>query len=184
MALIALLTYWMVKSLPVTPAASSEDQTGSGPDYSMEQFTLRVFDNHGALRQQIKGLSAHHFSEASHLDIEGFQLRSETAQGRVSSAVADQARLSKGDQVLELFKNAKVVREAGSGVNGLKPENWPQLTYQSAYLFVDLEKEVATSNLPVVLTRGGDRFTADRMQLNQINHTAVLEGRVKTTLSP
>jgi lipopolysaccharide export system protein LptC len=184
MALIALITYWMVKILPAVPAERKDVQTHGGPNYSMEKFTMRVFDNHGALRQQIKGLSARHFSEPAHLDIQGFQLRSETAQGKKSSVLAEQARLSKSDQVLELFKNAMVVREAGSSVNGLRHDNWPQLTYQSEYLYVDLQLEVATSNKPVTLYRGGDRFTADRMQLDQLNHTAVLEGRVKTMLAP
>jgi lipopolysaccharide export system protein LptC len=53
---------------------------------------------------------------------------------------------------------------------------------QTLQLLVNDKRVV--SDAPVVITRGADRFTADRMAINQQNGTTELTGRVRGVLLP
>ena len=192
MGLLVLLTYWLVKSMPAQDLSNDTDTPRSGPDYTMEHFTLRVFGQSGVLRHQIEGAGAQHFPDSSHLDIQNFKMRSVNAQGRTSTASANRAVISNGDTELELVGDAQVVRLAGSRLRpansapktAASKEEWPRLTYNGEYLHVNLDTEQARSHKPVVMTRGDDRFMADQMELDQLAHTIELKGRVRTMLVP
>jgi len=192
MGLLALLTYWLVKSMPAQELSNDTDTPRSGPDYTMEHFTLRVFGQSGVIRHQIEGAGAQHFPDSAHLDIQNFKMRSVNTQGRISTASSDRAVISNGDSELELMGDAQIVRQAGSRLrpanlaskSAATKEEWPRLTYNGEYLHVNLDTEQARSHKPVLLTRGDDRFTADQMELDQVAHTIELSGRVRTILVP
>ena len=192
MGLLALLTYWLVKSMPAQEPSNNTDTPRNGPDYTMEHFTLRVFGQSGVLRHQIEGAGAQHFPDSAHLDIQNFKMRSVNTQGRISTASSDRAEIRNSDTELVMMGNAQIVRQAGSRMrppnaatkSAATKEEWPRLTYNGEYLNVNMDTEQARSHKPVVLTRGNDRFTADQMELNQLAHTIELSGRVRTMLAP
>ena len=75
------------------------------------------------------------------------------------------------------FGNARVVHAA------IKP-NAPQLEFRGDFLHAFVNEERVSSNKPVEIIRGKDRFTADSMTFNNLTQVAELKGRVRGVLVP
>jgi lipopolysaccharide export system protein LptC len=56
--------------------------------------------------------------------------------------------------------------------------------YRSEFLHAFMNTERVRSHKPVELLRGQDRFTADRMDFDDVEQALHLSGRVKGTLMP
>ena len=58
------------------------------------------------------------------------------------------------------------------------------LTNGIDFLHAFVNEERVSSNKPVEIIRGNNRFTADSMTFNNLNQVAELKGRVRGTLVP
>ena len=58
------------------------------------------------------------------------------------------------------------------------------MEFKGEFLHAFMKSERLTSDKPVVLTRGGDRFVADAMEYDNLKQVVELRGRVKGTLVP
>ena len=77
--------------------------------------------------------------------------------------------------------NAVVVREADRGQGGVAS---PRMEYRGEFLHAFMNTERVLSHKPVELLRGNDRFTADRMEFDNVEQVLQLSGRVRGTLVP
>jgi lipopolysaccharide export system protein LptC len=81
MALFALGSWWLVRSLPSflneAPAQSERHE----PDYYLEQFSVKSFDKQGRLTREISGHRAKHYPDTDTLDISDVTLRGQNPQG-------------------------------------------------------------------------------------------------------
>lgn len=179
MGILALSTYWLVRSTPVFVAPQSSGPARHEPDYSMQKFSVRTFDDSGRLKTEVRGTQARHYPDTDTLEIDLVRMRSFDLLGRLTTANAERA-LANGDvSEVQLFGSARVVRASAVDATG---KLLPELAYQGEYLHAFVSSERVKSHLPVQLTFGSDRFTADAMDYDNVERVITLKGRVRGTL--
>lgn len=181
MAVLALGSYWVVRSvppvaIPATPLVQRHD-----PDYFMDGFAVKTFEASGRLRSEVMGDRARHYPDTQWLEIDGIHIRSFDAKGNLTTASADRGLTNEDGSEVQLMGHALVVREAIEEP-GTKPG--PGMQYRSEFLHAFLNTERLKSHKPVELQRGSDRFTADSMDFDNVEEVLQLNGRVHVTLVP
>ena len=179
MGVLALGTYWLVRSTPVFTPPEAPRPPSHEPDYFMKKFTVKTFDAAGKLKSEVSGAQAKHFPDTDTLEIEGARIRSFDTQGQLTTVTANRAVTNSDASEVQLMGNALAVREA---VGGQKPV--PRMEFKGEFLHAFMKTEQLKSNQPVTLTRGTDRFVADAMEYDNLKQVVELRGRVKGTLVP
>lgn len=179
MGMLALGTYWLVRSTPVFTPPQAPRAPSHEPDYFMKKFTVKTFDAAGKLKNEVSGVEAKHFPDTDTLEIEGARIRSFDALGQLTTVTANRALTNADASEVQLMGNALAVREA---VGGEKPS--PRMEFKGEFLHAFMKTEQLKSDKPVVLTRGADRFVADTMEFDNLKQIIELRGRVKGTLAP
>jgi lipopolysaccharide export system protein LptC len=181
MALLALGTYWLVRSTPLLMLPGQEPPVRHEADYFMRKFSVKTFDSAGRLKSEVVGSDARHFPDTDTLEIDQVRIRSFNEEGRLSTATASRAVTNGDGSEVQLIGNARVVREPMLDKSG-KPQ--PRLEFRGEFLHVFMNTERLKSHKPVELIRGDDRFTADTMDFDNLDRVMQLAGRVKGTLVP
>lgn len=181
MAVLALGTYWMVRSTPSIETPSAPRLQQHTPDYFMDGFTVKTFDASGRLRSEVMGDKVRHYPDTQWLEIEGLRIHSYDAKGTLTTASADRGLTNEDGSEVQLMGHALVVREA-TAATGEPPR--PRMQYRSEFLHAFMDTERLKSHKPVELQRGENRFTADRMDFDNAAQVLQLEGRVHGTLVP
>jgi len=181
MGLLALGTWWLVRNAP----HASEDRPASAlrhePDYEMTNFSVKSFDALGRLQSEVRGEVGRHYPDTDTLEIEAVRLHSLSANGRLVRATADRALSNADGSEVQLHGNAVVVREIqGQGAGAARP---PALEFRGEFLHAWPKQERVSSNQPVTLMRGKDRFTADSMEYDNLEQVLHLRGRVRGVLA-
>ncbi len=181
MALLALGTYWLVRSTPQLSPAEVLQPPKHEPDYFMKKFMVKTFDATGRLKSEVYGNDARHYPDTDTLEIDQVRIQSFNEDGRLTTATATRA-LTNGDaSEVQLMGNALVVRGAAQDKSG---QTLPRLEFRSEFLHAFMDTERIKSHKPVVLIRGRDQFTADVMDFDNLDRVMELKGRVKGTLTP
>ena len=181
MGALALGTYWLVRNSPIFATQEAAQAARHDVDYYMRKFTIKSFDELGTLRSEIKGIEGRHYADTDTLEIDQPRIRSISDQGRHVTSTSNRA-LSTGDgSEVQLFGDARVVREPVVGVGG---EVMPRLEFSGEFLHAYVNEERVKSHLPVVLTRGSDQFSGDTFAYNNVTGIAELKGRVKGLMVP
>lgn len=178
---LALGTYWLVRSTPVPEVVQAERVRGHEPDYFMHGFSIKTYDAQGRMRSEVQGDVARHYPDTQWIEIEGIRIRSFDVQGRLTTASALRGLTNDKGSEVQLLGKAVVVREADKSTAG-KPT--PRMEYRGEFLHAFMDSEVVKSHLPVELTRGKDRFTADTLEFDNVDQVMQLRGRVRGTLVP
>lgn len=181
MAILALGTYWLVRSTPAVEASAPERARGHEPDYFMRKFSIKTYDALGRLRSEVQGKEARHYPDTSWTEIDDIRIRSFDTEGRLTTATARNGMTNDGATEVKLMGNAVVVREAQTPAGG---KVTPRMEYRSEFLHAFMDTDIVTSNLPVELLRGNDRFTGDSMEFDNGKQTLQLRGRVHGLLVP
>ncbi len=181
MAVLALGTYWMVRSAPPAETPAAPRVQRHDPDYFMDGFAVKTFDAGGRLRSEVMGDKVRHYPDTQWLEIDGIHIRSFDAKGTLTTASADRGLTNEDGSEVQLMGNALVVREAGAD-KGDKAS--PRMQYRSEFLHAFMNTERLKSHMPVELQRGNDRFTADRLEFDNVEQVLQLTGRVHGTLVP
>lgn len=181
MGVLALGTYWLVRSTPVFDAAAPEQPARHEPDYLMQKFSVKTFDATGRLKSEIFGTEARHYPDTDTLEIEQVRIRSFNEKGHLTTATADRALTNSDTSEVQLIGHALVVREAALDKAGAPI---PRMSFRGEFLHAYLDTERVKSHQPVELTRGQDQFTADSMEFDNFDQLMQLRGRVRGTLVP
>ncbi len=179
MGVLALATYWLVRSTPEFAPPEAPRPPTHEPDYFMKKFSVRAFDASGRLKNEVSGDLAKHYPDTDLLEIDGVRIRAFNEQGALTTATARQAISNSDGSEVKLIGNARVVREAGSGT-----ADAPRLEFRGEFLHAFTKTEQVKSDKPVTLVRGKDVFVADSMAFDNIKQVIELRGRVKGTLTP
>jgi len=181
MGLLALATYWLVRSTPRleqhTPTVAVQHQ----PDYFMHQFSVKTFDAGGKLKSEVMGQDARHFPDTDTLEIEQVQIRSFNENGDLTTATAHQALANRDASEIRLIGQALIERKATRDKNG---KELAALTFKSEFLHAFMKDEHVKSHQPVELTRGQDRFTANSLDYDNRERVMTLTGRVRGQMMP
>ncbi len=181
MGLLALGTYWLVRSTPPGSGPAPQRVAVHEPDYFMHEFSVKTFDAAGRVRTEIQGARARHYPDTLSLEIDQVRVRSFDAQGRITTATAEHGLTNEDSSEVQLTGNAVVVREADASQGGMAS---PRMEYRGEFLHAFMNTERVQSHKPVELLRGKDRFTADRMEFDNVEQVLQLKGRVRGTLMP
>ena len=181
MALFALGTWWLVRSVPNTPGSGADRPVRHEPDYTMRQFSVKSFTPAGTLKSEIIGAEGHHYPDNDTLEVTLPRLRSFSDEGHLTVATAQRGVSSGDGDDIQLFGNAHVVREVITRPDGSKV---PRLEFRGEYLRALVKADQVMSDKPVELTRGTDRFTGDTFEYDHKNGVAVLTGRVRGVIEP
>jgi lipopolysaccharide export system protein LptC len=181
MGLLALGTYWLVRSTPPAAGVVVQRPVVHEPDYFMQDFSVRTFDAAGRVRTEVQGAMARHYPDTLWLEIDQVRVRSFDAQGRITTATADHGLTNEGSSEVQLMGNAVVVRDAVH-VQGVVPS--PRMEYRGEFLHAFMDTERVQSHKPVELLRGKDRFTADRLEFDNVEQVLQLSGRVRGSVMP
>ena len=181
MAVLALGTYWLVRNSPVFSAQQAAQAAKHDVDYFMRKFTIKSFGETGQLKSEIYGVEGRHYPASDTLEIDQPRILSISDAGRPVTSTGNRA-LSNGDgSEVQLFGNARVIREAVPGYDG---KVLPRLEFQGEFLHAFVNEERVKSHLPVTLIRGTDQFSGDTFVYNNLTGIAELKGRVKGQLMP
>jgi len=181
MGVLALGTYWLVRSTPLQTAPAQEVPLRHEPDYFIRKFSVKTFDRAGRLTNEITGLDARHFPDTDTLEIDSALIRSFNEDGKLTIATANQALTNADATDVQLFGDARVVREPTLNPAG---QLLPKMEFRGEFLHIVKASQTIKSHKPVDLTRGSDRFTADSLDYNNVDRVIQLTGRVKGTLVP
>lgn len=181
MGLMALGTYWLVQNSPKPDAPVVERPVRHEPDYFMKDFSVTTFVESGRLKSEVFGVAARHFPDSDMLEIDRIRIRSFDEQGRLTTATANRALTNDDASVVELFGNARLVREAQPDRSG---NVVPRIEFRGEYLHANTDTERVKSNQPVQLRRGNDVFVGDTIDYDNVNQIMVMEGRVKGLINP
>ena len=175
-ALLALGSWWLVRSMPELMPPGTDKQLRQDPDYQLEKFTVKSFDATGRLTREIAGQSATHFPASQELHIQGIRIFSENELGTRMQAQARQGISKESTQQVQLQGNVLAVRAAD--------QQGPRMTLKGQALTAMLEEECLVSSVPVEIVRGGDVFSAQSMDFDTRNGQYALQGQVKSILAP
>lgn len=181
MGLLALGTYWLVRSTPPAGGPVPPKPVSHEPDYFMQDFSVRTFDAQGRVRTEVQGVKARHYPDTLWLEIDSIRVRSFDEQGRMTTATAERGLTNEDSSEVQLMGNAVVVREADTRQSANAA---PRVEYRSEFLHAFINTEQVRSHMPVELLRGKDRFTAERMDFDNVEQVLQLSGRVRGTLMP
>ena len=182
MAVLAMLSYWLVRTAPLAPDPVPEKAASHVPDYQMFDFTVRVFDDQGRLKSELSGREGRHFPDTDTVEVDGVRVRTFNPEGRVTTARAERGLSNADGSEVQLIGQAVVVREAHTPTRGPAQER-QELRSEFLHLFADTE--AIRTHRPVELLRGRqDRFTADRMDYDNLDRVMRLQGRVRGEIAP
>ncbi len=82
MALFALGSWWLLRSLPSILTDAPKQTVRLEPDYYLEQFSVKSFDKQGRLTREVSGHRAQHFPNTDTLEISNVTLRGQNPNGQ------------------------------------------------------------------------------------------------------
>ncbi len=181
MMLFALGTWWLVRNAPRLTDAAQEAPVSNEPDYFMRQFSVRSFDATGRLKSELTGTEGRHFPASDTLEVTAPRMRSFDEQAQPTVATAQRAVASDDGSEVRLYGDAQVLREPAPRPGGGMT---PRLAFHGEFLHAFPDQERVSSDQPVELTRGADRFTGDSFEYDNKSGVAELKGRVRGVLQP
>ena len=181
MMLFALGTWWLVRSIPSLDPLGLQTAAGHEPDYRMSGFFVRNFDADGRLVSELRGDQGRHYPDTDTLEVDQPRVRSHDSQGHPSMGRAEHG-VSNGEGTdIHLYGHARIVREAIETPQG---EQRPRLEFRGPYLHAERARERLSSDQPVELLRGVDRFTGDTFEYDHQTGVAQLHGQVRGVIQP
>ena len=174
--LLALGSWWLVRSMPELLPPGIDRQLRQDPDYQLEKFTVKSFDASGRMTREISGQSATHFPARQELHIQDIRLFAENEAGTRIEAQAQKGVSLEKEQQVNLSGNVVVVRSADT--------QGPRMVMKSQTVTALVDEDRLVSNTPVEIVRGGDVVTAQSMDFDTRNGQYKLQGQVKSTLAP
>lgn len=175
MLLLALGSWWLVKSTPQAEEPRATGAPRSEPDYTMNDFVVERFDKDGRLKLRLHGDELRHFADRDVIEVDRARVRAVAADGRVILARALRA-VSNGDgSELQLIGDARV--------DSTGPRGEP-LQFRGEFLHVFVNTQRVRSHLPVVVLRDGSEFRAAGMDYDHLSGLLQLQGKMRALLLP
>lgn len=176
MLLLALGSWWLVRNAPPVVREVEDAPVAHRPDYSMVHFMVKDFDVQGRMQSEIRGDRADHYPVTDTMEIQNVDMRGFALDGAQTTATAKKG-ISNGDaSEVQLWGDAAVTRTS------LPPK--PSMKFTGEFLHAWTQEERVRSHLPVVLTRGRDSFTADKLDYDNVSQVVEMQGRVRGILEP
>ncbi len=180
MALLALVTWWLVKNTPVPQPERASAPLRHEADYEMHGFSVQRFGAGGATQSTLEGQVLRHFPDTDTLEIEGVRVHWIDEQGRKTVATARRAVSNADGSDVQLMGEAHVVRDPAPqpGANDAG-----RVEFRSEYLQVLANAQRVRTDRPVSLIQGASRLQAGSLYYDHRAGIFELGGRVRGTLA-
>jgi lipopolysaccharide export system protein LptC len=175
-ALLALGSWWLVRSVPELLQPQIDAPLRQDPDYRLTQFTVKSFDATGRMTREVSGQSATHFPATQALHIEEVRIFFENEAGTRLNAQAQQGVSFEVEDKVVLSGDARVVRAADA--------LGPRTSLQGESLTALMGEERLLSSLPVQINRADHVFAGQTMNFDTRSGQYELKGQVKSTIAP
>lgn len=178
MGLLALGSYWILRSTPEPQAPALPRPATHEPDYFMRGFSVRSHGADGALLSELSGSQVRHYPDNDVIEIDQARLLAINSSGYTRA----EARLlsTDGQQSQYLLEGAVTVERHGSAG---KAGPASSMHFAGEQLRVYADGQRIASDLPVELIRNGNRATAQSLRYDNSTRVAELQGRVRAQLS-
>lgn len=176
MAVLAMGSWWLVRSLPELLQAEAAKPIRTDPDFTLHNFTVKSFDASGHMTRQVSGITATHFPAADELHIERIQIFAQNDVGTQLTARAAQGVSSENDNKFTLTGDVQAVRKADP--------HGPATRLQGERLTAIIDQDRLLSSLPVEIFRDRDVFTSNTLDFNTRTGQYLLQGRVRSVIAP
>jgi lipopolysaccharide export system protein LptC len=175
MGLLALGSWWLVKSTPAPEAPRPAAPPRHEPDYTMHQFSVQRFTPEGRLRAQIEGETLRHFPDTDTMEIALPRVEGYSPDGGLTRASAQRALSNSDASEVQLIGDARVTRSATATDEGL--------SFRGEFLHAFLKSEQLRSHLPVMVTRGATVIRADSFSYDNLDRTVSMKGHVRASFA-
>jgi lipopolysaccharide export system protein LptC len=166
--LLAGLTFWL--ELATRPPVSGNDgKSRHDPDYIVENFEVRRFGPTGVLQHTLRATLMKHYPDDDSTVVTAPDLT--YFRDPPTTVTARQALISSKGEHVQLIDDVIVTR---SGIAG-KPNSVLTTSRLDAYP----DEEIATSDVPVTITKGLSKVNGSAMQANNKTAIYILEGPVR-----
>ncbi|MET0335125.1 MAG: LPS export ABC transporter periplasmic protein LptC [Rhizobacter sp.] len=176
MALLALGTWWLVKSTPVVDRDRAAAPVRHEPDYEMRNFSVQRFGAEGPMKAQIEGDALRHYPDTDTLEIDNVRVRAIGADGRITFASARRGIANGAGTEVQLLGGAQVVSEATPTSEALD--------FRGEFLHAFLDTERVKSHLPVTVIRGETQVYAEGMEYSHLDRLIQFNGRMRASFMP
>jgi lipopolysaccharide export system protein LptC len=180
MGLLALASYWVVSLAPSADLPAPERAVSQAPDSIMRDFAVRQFSPDGTLQSELFGreMRRYPYNDTSVIDeAHGVQIAD---TGRRTTFQA-QRLTTNGDQSIYWFEgNVIIIREA----HHTPASQDPRVEYRGEALTLYVDEDRLESDKPVVITRGNDRISGNRLRYDDNTTVLDMQGRVRALLQP
>jgi lipopolysaccharide export system protein LptC len=177
MAVIALVTGWLVRQAPGGDAPTEVAAPTTLPDYEMLGFSVQHYTAAGPAQGVIEGDRVRHFPATDQLLIDGVRVRWTDSAGRTLHASAARAVAEGDGSQVRLEGGARVVRDPVAG-------DAQPFEFSGEQLAFDTRAGRVTSDQPVTLRQGDSVFEAEGLRYDHTERLAELTGRVRGRLQP
>lgn len=169
-SLLAAGTFWLNQATQVE--AGRDGKQRHDPDYIVDHFTVRRFDDKGMLQHFLVGEKMLHYPDDDSTEVVAPELTYfRTPPVHVSS---EQAWLDKDGKHVKLEKNVRIVRD---GLDGNPPTE-----IDTKVLYAIPDDDFAHTDAPVTITRGQSVMHGTGMETNDKAQISVLYGRASGTI--
>ncbi len=176
MGLLAMGSWWLVRSMPDFWVESPPRPERREPDYHLEDFITQVFDAQGRRTRQVGGARARHYPDTDELHIDEVRFVAVNEEGVELVATARRGIATGDGERVTLLGQVHVVRPAFGQT--------PRIELRGERLVAWVQKERLQSDLAVDILRDRDRFLANGLDLDMKTGQYQLSGRVRGTLQP
>lgn len=176
MALLAMGSWWLVRSMPDVWGGASETPVRKDPDYHLENFSTQVFDAQGRRIREVRGDKARHYPDSDELHIDGVRFSATNEEGVEVHGSARQGVATGDGERVTLIGQAHVLRPAHKDV--------PRTEFFGERLVALQKQEKLLSDEPVEIWRDSDRFNAQTLDFDMKSGQYQLSGRVRGILQP
>lgn len=176
MAVLALGSWWLVKNTPLLTIGREAAPLRHDPDYTMTSFMVQRFAADGEMKVQIEGDLLRHYPDTDTFEIQNPRIRTIDDQGRTTLASALEGLSNRDGSDVQLSGHAHVVRQATADAG--------EIDFRGEFLHYFQYTERLRSHLPVVVTQGGSRITADAFDYDNLMRSLDFKGDVHAVLSP
>lgn len=191
MALLALGTWWLVQHSPLPQEPEAARQVTHTPDYDMQGFSVRRFDDAGELISVVSGDAMHHYPDTDTLEVEQIRLHASDDKGQRIQAKAHKGMVDSKNNLWSLLGGAEVVRLGPDEALDDAPQSVPKrpadgqdLVIRGESLQMNSKTHDVRSDQTVTMIDAHGWVRAGSLSYSDSGKTATLKGGVAGQLMP
>ena len=169
---LAAASFWLERAVQ----APDYDKTGKlrhDPDFIAEDFGITKMGANGKPEYSLSAARMLHYPDDESTDIVEPRLVQHHDDAAPIEIRADRGLISRNGEEASFFGNVVVVREASAQRS--------ELRMQTEYLQIDPDRDLASTNRPVIITEGRSRLAGVGMEFNNKTRQFTLLSQVRGT---